>query len=450
MKVTQFITTNGNDYLPKADFIKREVFSSEPLSGIMSLKRENILSDDFLGFGIAMTGSSCYNLIKMKKEKRTQFLKSIFTKDGLGLNVIRVSIGSSDYSPELYSYDDSAGDINLKNFSIEKDKRYIIPILQEIIVINPDIYFYASPWSPPGWMKTTSSMGGEYMRSEYVDCYSDYIVKYIKEFAKYGIKISAITPQNEIETDQNGTSPACLWKLEDEKRFVILLKNKFKENNLATKIWILDHSFCYAKRIDQLLEDKKFKNACDGIAFHYYDGLIEDTLYLRSDFPLHFTEGGPRLYDNYSTDFCKWAIMISKVLNYGYKSFTGWNLILNEFGGPNIGPFFCGGLVTCNSQTGEMEYSGQYKALLHISKFIKDGALIYNVPHESLKMEMSTFQANDDIPLEISSVKNQDGSICYFLTNATNNKIQTQIFEGDKWYNIEILPNSVNTVIFEE
>ena len=142
--------------------------------------------------------------------------------------------------------------------------------------------------------------------------------------------------------------------------------------------------------------------------------------------------------------------MISKVLNYGYKSFTGWNLILNEFGGPNIGPFFCGGLVTCNSQTGEMEYSGQYKALLHISKFIKDGALIYNVPHESLKMEMSTFQANDDIPLEISSVKNQDGSICYFLTNATNNKIKTQIFEGDKWYNVEILPNSVNTVIFEE
>ena len=448
MKVTQYITTIGNDFLPEADFIEREVFPSEPLSGIQSLKRKEVVNDNFLGFGMAITGSSCYNLAKMEKNERTIFLNQLFSKNGLGLNIGRISIGSSDYSASVYSYDDVANDLELKHFSIKKDEEYIIPILQEIVAINPDIYFYASPWSPPGWMKTTSSIGGGFMIGQYVECYADYIVKFIKEYAKHGIKISALTPQNEIETDQNGTMPACLWEKEDEKKFVISLKKKLKENNLDVKIWILDHNFSYTNRIDELLEDSNYKNAADAIAFHYYGGAIEDSLYLKDDFALHFTEGGPRLYDNYSTDFCKWAIMMSKVLNYGFKSFTGWNIMLDEFGGPNVGPFFCGGLVTRNSQSGELEFSGQYKALKHISKYVKKGALIYNVPHDSLKMKMFSFPPEGKIPLEVSCVKNTDGSICYFLTNANETKIQTQIYEEGNWYNVEVLPNSVNTIVF--
>ena len=453
MKVTQYFTTNGNDYLPKADFIKKTLFPSQKLSGIQSLKREDVASDNFLGFGVAITGSSCYNLAKMEQVERTEFLKSIYSIDGLGLSVGRVSVGASDYSAQVYSYDDVDGDINLEHFSIEKDKEYIIPILKEIVAINKDIYLYASPWSPPGWMKTTSSMGGGYMRSEYVDCYADYIVKFIQEYAKCGIKISGLTPQNEIETEQNGTMPACLWNPEDEQKFIISLNKKLKENNLDVKIWMLDHNFNYTKRVDWLLEHyPELKTACDGIAFHYYGGTIEDTLYLKKAYPnlsLHFTEAGPRLYDNYSTDFCKWAIMISKLLNYGYKSFTGWNLMLDEFGGPNVGPFFCGGLVTRNSQSGEFSYSGQYKALQHISKFVGKGVVVYNVPHDSLKTKMFAFPPKCYIPLEVCCVKNTDDNICYFLTNANDTKIQAQIYENGEWYNVEVLPNSVNTIIFE-
>ena len=453
MKVKQFFTTNGNDFLPKADFVERPVFSSVPLAGIQNIKRDDVAIDNFLGFGIAITDSSCYNLSKMEKCEREKFLKSIFSSDGLGLSVGRISVGASDYSARIYSYDDVDGDVNLEHFSIEKDKEYVIPILQEITAINPDVYLYASPWSPPGWMKTSSSMGGGHMRSEFVECYANYIVKFIQEYEKSGIKISGITPQNEIECDQNGTMPACIWNPEDEKNFVIALKKKCKENNLDVKVWILDHNFSYAKRVDWLLEhNKDFKNVCDGIAFHYYGGEIEETLFLQQKYPelaLHFTEAGPRLYDNYATDFCKWGIMISKVLNYGFKSFTGWNLMLDEFGGPNIGPFFCGGLVTRNSQSGELSYSGQYKAFLHISKFVKKGALIYNVPHDSLKMKMFTFPPQGNIPLEVCCVKNTDGSVCYFLTNANDTKVQTQIYENGSWYYVEVLPNSINTVVFE-
>ena len=454
MKVTQYFTTNGNDFLPQSDFIARPVFQSEPLFGIQSIKREEVAFDSFGGFGVAITGSSCYNLAQMEKSEREKLLKSLYSKDGLGFSVGRVSIGASDYSAQVYSYDDVDGDVALEHFSIEKDKEYIIPILKEIIEINPDIYLYASPWSPPGWMKTTSSMGGGYMRGEYVDCYADYIVKYIQEYAKCGIKIAGLTPQNEIQTDQDGTMPACLWKEEDEKNFVISVKKKLIENKLDVKVWVLDHNFSYVNRVESQLENSNdFKNSCDGIAFHYYGGAIEDTLYLQKsypDLPMHFTEAGPRLYDNYSTDFCKWAIMMSKVLNCGYKSFTGWNLMLDEYGGPNIGPFFCGGLITRNTQTGELLYSGQYKAFMHVSKFMKKGALIYNVPHESRKMKMFTFPPKGYIPLEVSCIKNIDGSVCYFLTNANDTKIQTQIYENGSWYYVEALPNSVNTVVFEK
>lgn len=453
MKVTQYFTTNGNEFLPKAEFIQKPVFPSQPLSGIQSLKREDSVNDNFLGFGMAITGSSCYNLAQMQKDERAKFLKSVYSRDGLGLSVGRVSVGSSDYSAQVYSYDDVAGDVKLEHFSIEQDEEYIIPMLKEIVAINPDIFLYASPWSPPGWMKTTSSMGGGYMRSEYVDCYADYIIKFIKAYAKHGIKISGFTPQNEIETEQGGTMPACLWNPDDEAKFVLSLSKKLQENGLDVKIWILDHNFCCAKRVDWLMEHyPNLKGACDGIAFHYYGGAIEDTLYLQKSYPqlqLHFTEGGPRLYDNYSTDFCKWAIMASKVLNYGYKSLTGWNLMLDEFGGPNIGPFFCGGFVTRNSQTSEIEYSGQYKALKHISRFIKRGAIVQKVEHDSLKMAMFAFPPKCKIPLEVSCVQNLDGSVCYFLTNANDTKIQTQIFENGKCYYVEVLPNSVNTILFE-
>ena len=454
MKAKQYFTTNGNDFLPKADFVKRDVFPTEPLSGIQSLIRGDVSFDNFLGFGVAITGSSCYNLSKMEKTDRIAFLKSIYSNDGLGLSVGRLTIGASDYSTKVYSYDDVADDVKLEHFSIQKDMDFILPILKEIVAINPDIYLYASPWSPPGWMKTSSSMGGGYMRSEYVECYADYIVKYIKEYAKHGIKISALTPQNEIETEQNGTMPACLWNPEDEKNFIISLKKKLEENNLDVKIWMLDHNFSCINRVDWLLSNfSELNTACNGIAFHYYGGTIEDTLYLKKSYPnlsLHFTEGGPRLFDNYSNDFCKWAIMISKVLNYGYKSFTGWNLMLDEFGGPNIGPFFCGGLVTRNSFSGELSYSGQYKALLHIAKFVKKGALIYHVQHDSLKMKMFSFPPKCNIPLEVSCVKNTDGSVCYFLTNANDTKIQTQIYEDGNWYYVEVLPNTVSTVVFEK
>ena len=195
MKVTQYLTTDN------LSFVQRTLQPAVHMSGALTLSgTENVISDDFLGFGVAITGSSCYELSTMEPEARTALLKNIYTKEGIGLSVGRLSIGSSDYSAELYSYDDVEGDTALEHFSIERDKEYIIPMIREILKINPDLFLFAAPWSPPGWMKTSGNLCGGYMREEFIDCYADYIIRFLKEYEACGIHISAITPQNEPET----------------------------------------------------------------------------------------------------------------------------------------------------------------------------------------------------------------------------------------------------------
>ncbi len=448
MKATKYVTT-------KDCFFKKDELRPTDVDvvGAMRVVTEAVpLKDTFRGFGVAITGSSCYELNTMPEDKRRQFIKDIYGKDGLGLSIGRISIGSSDYSAELYSYDDVIDDRELKHFSVKKDEEYIIPMIKEILAENPDIMLYASPWSPPGWMKTGASMCGGYMRDEYIECYARYILKFLKEYEKHGINISAITPQNEPETTQQGKMPACVWHPDTEAKFILELRQKLIEDMRDTEIWMNDHSFEEWHRILWML--KEYPELIDesmSIAMHYYEGRIETVKLIQREYPdikMHFTEGGPRLYDNYATDWCKWSIMMSKTLNNGLISFTGWNLMLDEYGGPNIGPFFCGGLATLNSQTGDITYSGQYRALSHFSKFIKTGAAVYPSHVEFCQQKMFTYP-NISIPIESCVVKNTDGSVVLQLINGNAEKAQIRYFYGNKWWYIELLPDSVCTVVFD-
>lgn len=402
-----------------------------------------------MGCGVAITGASCHELSLMKENERRELLESVYTKKGLGLSIGRLAIGASDYSAEIYSYDDVEFDVELKHFSIARDEKYIIPMIKEILAINPQLYLFASPWSPPGWMKTGENMCGGYMREEFIECYAEYIVKYIKAYEAHGIKISALTPQNEPNTQQNGYMPACIWHPEIEAKFVVLLKQKFVENNIATKIWAYDHNFSDTERVIWQLDHMQgLKEACDGVAFHYYNGTIEETLKLKGKYPtlsLHFTEAGPRLFDNYGTDWCKWGIMISKALQCGYESFTGWNLMLNENGGPNIGPFACAGLITRNNDTGELSYSGQYKALSHICKYINKESKIYPISvDKGYDMPMYAYP-EQNMKIEGFCVQNGEEKVLV-LINPNDTKRQAQIYVNDTWWYFELTPDSISTV----
>lgn len=435
---------------------EREIFSAPYAPGVEQLRVSLDGSCGFMGFGVAITPSSCYELSLMEPTERKELLRKIYTKDGLGLSVGRICVGSSDYSPELYSYDDHPFDTSLAHFSVARDERYVIPMIKEIIEINPNIYLFASPWSPPGWMKTGGSICGGYMREQYVDCYADYMIKFLRAYAEHGIKISAITPQNEPNTQQGGRMPACHWSPETEARFIKVLRQKLRAENLDVRIWMYDHSFNDTNRVLWALENcEGLSDDCDGVAFHYYGGVIEQTRIVKDTYPrldLHFTEGGPRLTDHYDTDWCKWGLMIIKALKAGYRSFTGWNLMLDETGGPNVGPFIgiCGGLVTRDSRSGELSYSGQYKAFSHIAPYITSNSQIYPIStSDAYNLDMSHYPI---YPREIEGVliDNQDGKRTVVLVNPNDYGLQTQIeIDGKLWY-AELYADSIFTITIEE
>ena len=447
MKVIQYSTNKYGECVPV------ELREALYMGGAAVAKAaDGKKSSGFLGFGVAITASSCYNLAKMESGERRALLEQIYGKDGLGLSVARLTIGSSDYSAELYSYDDVEGDEALEHFSIARDEEYVIPMIKEILSVNPELYLYASPWSPPGWMKTGGSMCGGHMRAKYVECYAEYFVKYIKAYAAHGIKIRAVTPQNEPETQQFGMMPACIWNPETEVTFVRALRKKLCENGLENiEIWPNDHSFAYSDKVDwQLSEYPELREEIGGVAFHYYDGSIEQTEYLIDKYNglrLHFTEAGPRLYDHYDNDWCKWGIMMSKALNSRYCSFTGWNLMLDETGGPNIGPFFCGGLVTRNRLSGELSFSGQYKAFEHFAKYVKPDSLISALTFDKNGYGMFAFP-KDQKALCGTLVENSDGSAAMMLVNPNPEKAQVQYFREGKWWYIELLSDTLATVTF--
>lgn len=410
--------------------------------------------ESFGGFGVAVTGSSCYELSTMPEEQRNAFLTDIYGEDGLNLSLARVSVGSSDYSTSVYTYCDEPFDTELKSFSVEKDREFVIPMLKEVLRFSKDIKILASPWSPPGWMKAGGFISYGYMRSKYLECYAEYLLKFVKAYGEEGIKISALTVQNEPETTQTGKSVACVWSPDDEANFALILRKRLCEEGLDTKIWLYDHNFDGWPRVLWTLKEyPSLAAAIDGVAFHYYGGgieLVDNVKKAYPDMKWHFSEGGPRLFDNYSTDTVKWASIMARAMAHGCNDFFGWNLLLDENGGPNIGPFFCAGLATLNSQTGELTYSGQYKAFKHFSKFIKPGSKIYPAELSEDFNCMASYPGGIRMKADAIAADSPDGTHALVIVNGSAEKRQAQYFYDNKWWYIELLPKSVVTAVFRQ
>src|SRR6476660_4324819 len=201
---------------------------------------------DILGFGGCLTDASCYLIDQLHKPLREQVLHELFHASELGLSVNRTCIGAADSAATLYSYDEGDADPELKRFSIDHDREYILPVLRRVYEINPDTFYFSSPWSPPGWMKWNKSMLGGSMNRQYLAAYAQYLLKFVQAYAAAGVPVRAITTQNEADTDQHGQMPACTWSQETETEFVIdHLGPLFEKTNTPTQIWFLDHNFVY-------------------------------------------------------------------------------------------------------------------------------------------------------------------------------------------------------------
>lgn len=330
-----------------------------------------------LGFGAALTDAACYTLNRLPNSAREDLFHELFHPSGMGLNVCRICIGSSDYAAKVYSYDEGGPDPEMSRFSIDHDREYIIPILKQARRINPDLFLLASPWSPPAWMKVNGSMLGGLLEKKHFPAYAKYFVKFLQAYEEAGIKVNAISIQNEVDTDQDARMPASLWGQEYETGFVAEhLGPALAATNLDTKIWIIDHNYNLWGRAVCELDDPAANKYIEGVAWHGYLGEPSAMTRVHNAHPeknMYFTEGGPSLSPEYAKDWVQWSKTFSGILTNWAKCIIAWNLALDEHGKPNIGPFDCAGTITINSQTNAITYSGQYWAFAHFARAARPG-----------------------------------------------------------------------------
>jgi glucosylceramidase len=334
---------------------------------------------EVLGFGAAFTDSACYTFNRLSAEARQRLFRELFDPSEMGLSVCRLCIGASDYAVKPYSFDEGAPDPQMERFSIDHDREYILPILKQARAINPGLFLFGSPWSPPGWMKSGNTMLGGAMRKSSFAPYALYFAKFLEGYAAAGVPVDGVTIQNEVDTEQEGRMPACLWGQEYETEFVSdHLGPQFASRKLSTKIWIIDHNYNLWGRAIAELDEPKVRPYVDGVAWHGYLGQPSAMTRVHEAHPdksMHWTEGGPDIRDpRYQTDWATWGATFAGILRNWSRSIVGWNLALDEQGNPNIGPFKCGGVVTVHSKTAEVTRSGQYWAFSHYSRAVRRGA----------------------------------------------------------------------------
>jgi glucosylceramidase len=334
------------------------------------------------GFGYTLTGGSAWLINKMPAPQRLALLQELFgTGEGqIGVSYLRVSIGASDLSQEVFSYNDlptGQTDINLANFSLSKDTVDLIPVLKEILQINPNIKIMGSPWSPPVWMKDNSSSIGGSLKPQYYNVYANYFVKYIQAMKAKGITIDAITIQNEPQ--HGGNNPSMVMSAAQQADFI---KNNlgpaFTAASITTKIIIWDHNCDNPNYPISILNDAAAKKYIDGSAFHLYAGDISALSAVRAAHPdknLYFTEQWTGANGSFDGDL-KWHVknvIVGTLQNWG-RVVLEWNLAADGGYRPHTpgGCTECKGALTLD---GTLTRNVAYYIIAHASKFVPPGSV---------------------------------------------------------------------------
>lgn len=409
------------------------------------------------GFGAALTGSSCYNLMQMSAANRKALLRQTFdTKLGMGYSYIRISIGCSDFSLSEYTYCDTPG---IENFAIQsEEKEYIFPVLKEILAINPDVKIMASPWTPPRWMKVNNlqdlqpfnSWTSGQLNPKYYQDYAAYFVKYIQAMEQEGFEIESITIQNEPLNRGNSASLFMTWQ--EQRDFIkTALGPKFKENNIKTKIVVFDHNYNYdSEKPDtkdqgqyplRIYEDPEAAQYIDGAAYHAYGGNKKELLRIheaRPDKNLYFTEISIGLWGSgykFGEDLM-WNLREVGIgtLNNWSKAVIVWNFMLDDKHGPYRpgGCNICLGAVDINSSDYEtLTFNSHYYAMAHLSKVIKSGA--YRIKSSE----------TDTKGLHYVAVQNPDLSYGMVILNDSGNAQSISVSDGKNTFTYNIPTKSV-------
>ncbi|WP_345950863.1 glycoside hydrolase family 30 beta sandwich domain-containing protein [Mucilaginibacter sp. PAMB04274] len=408
-------------------------FNTNPASSIEITVDPNTLYQHIQGVGMALTGSAAYTVKQLPTDNRTALLTDIFGDSGMKMNMLRVTIGASDYSTTEYTYDDQTGtntDNDLSDFALKGDDlNYVIPVLQEIKTIkqaNPNLYVMGSPWSAPAWMKKNNLLkqavaaatdsANNQLKYGYYLTWANYLTKYVEAMAASpnNITINAITPQNEPRTSSNEYITMFMDPQWQKVLVRDYLRQKLDEAGLtSTKIFVGDNNWSGSSYQSAIYADATARSKVQGAAFHGYAGepaVMTNIRNLDTDKEVHMTEWTSRRDYTWANDLDNMAskYMIQPFRNWA-KSVMYWNLALDEVSEPNVraGTNYSRPVVTINKTTKAITKNVDYYVLSHVSKFIQPGL--------TRRMSSTDISANQNI--DNVAFLNTDGWKTVLLVN---------------------------------
>lgn len=394
------------------------------------------------GFGYTLTGGSAMLISRMEASARAALLQELFSTqgNGIGVSYLRVSIGASDLDDRIFSYNDlpeGQTDLMLEKFSLDPDRTYLIPLLKSILAIDPTIRILGSPWSPPAWMKTNNSAKGGSLKPEYYATYAQYFVKYIKGMKAEGIRIDAITIQN--EPLHPGNNPSLLMLPQEQAMFIKKsLGPAFNAAGIDTKIILYDHN---ADRPDypiSILNDVDARKYVDGSAFHLYGGPVTALSEVHNAHPdknLYFTEQWIGAPGNLKGDL-GWHVknlIIGATRNWS-RTVLEWNLAADPKQEPHTpgGCTECLGAITLNGNT--VIRNPAYYIVAVASKFVRPG---------SVRIQSNTSDALPNV-----AFKTPDGRKVLIVLNATESIQQFTIREKNGSVSTSLPTGAVGTYVW--
>ena len=406
---------------------------------------------EILGIGGAVTDAAAEVFAKLPTDKQQELLNAYYDKqNGIGYSLMRTNINSCDFSSESYTYV-TAKDKELKTFNIEHDKQFRIPLIKQAIEkAGGEISIFASPWSPPAFMKDNKSMlkGGKLL-PEYYQSWADYFTKFIKAYAEEGIPVWGITIQNEPLAVQSFES--CNYTAEEERDFLKNYLGPAMENHGLgdKKIIIWDHNRDFANHwADVIYSDSVAAKYAWGLGFHWYETwtgsepLFDNIAHVRENYPgknILFTEGCVEEFDSskyfYWPNAERYGRSMINDLNNGTCGWTDWNILLDENGGPNHVGNFCFAPVHADIKTGNLIYTPSYYYIGHFSKFIRPGAR--RVSAVSNRSALLT-----------TSFLNKNGKITTIVMNQSGREIHYNLYAGSKAAEVTIPPHAIQTLVY--
>jgi glucosylceramidase len=396
------------------------------------------------GFGFALTGGSAQLLMRMDAAQRNDLLKQLFgTGDGeIGVSYLRISIGSSDMNDHAFTYDDlppGETDPSLTKFALGPDSSGVIPVLKEILAIQPSIKILGSPWSAPAWMKTNGNLKGGSLKPEHYQTYAQYFVKYLHIMEAQGIKVDAITIQNEPLNPKN--TPSMVMQPEEQAAFIKqALGPAFRKAGIQTKIFLYDHNCDRPDYPIAVLNDPEARQYVDGSAFHLYGGEITALTKVHDAYPsknLYFTE--QMVVDRKGSSELGVASPVQRLIIGAPRNWSRNVLLWNLAADPQFGPHtdsggcpVCEGAITLDGNTATRNVA--YYVVAHAAKFVRPG---------SVRIESNLLD-----PLPNVAFKASDGKRVLIVANSSDAPQTFQIRYHGKNVQTALNAGSVGTYIW--